>query len=56
MKPLATALLLAAALALPACNTIQGVGQDITRTGEVLEDLFTEADVQGDEAVSLYIG
>lgn len=26
-------------LTLSACNTIQGVGRDITRTGEVLEDL-----------------
>ena len=25
-------------LALTACNTIQGVGRDITRTGEVIED------------------
>ncbi len=28
-------------LILSACNTIQGVGRDITRTGEVLEDLTT---------------
>lgn len=28
-------------LGLSACNTIQGVGRDITRTGEVLEDLTT---------------
>lgn len=28
-------------LTLTACNTIQGVGRDITRTGEVLEDLTT---------------
>lgn len=27
------------ALGLSACNTIQGVGRDITRTGEVLEDV-----------------
>ncbi|MFC4725482.1 entericidin [Glycocaulis abyssi] len=26
-------------LGLSACNTIQGVGRDITRTGEVLEDV-----------------
>lgn len=29
------------ALGLTACNTIQGVGRDITRTGEVLEDATT---------------
>lgn len=29
------------ALGLTACNTIQGVGRDITRTGEVLEDVTT---------------
>jgi predicted small secreted protein len=45
MKTLSPFLILAAALALAGCNTIQGVGQDITRTGEVLEDLLTEADV-----------
>lgn len=28
-------------LMLTACNTTQGVGRDITRTGEVLEDLTT---------------
>lgn len=31
--------LLAIMLVLSACNTIQGVGRDITRTGEALEDL-----------------
>jgi len=29
------------ALSLSACNTIQGVGRDITRTGEVIEDATT---------------
>lgn len=29
------------ALSLSACNTIQGVGRDITRTGEALEDITT---------------
>ncbi|MFN3835313.1 MAG: entericidin EcnA/B family protein [Glycocaulis sp.] len=29
----------AAALALVSCNTIQGVGRDITRAGEFLEDI-----------------
>ncbi len=40
MKKIAglTALALAALVALSACNTIQGVGRDITRTGEVIED------------------
>lgn len=28
-------------LTLTACNTIQGVGRDITRTGEVIEDVTT---------------
>lgn len=28
-------------LSLSACNTIQGVGRDITRTGEVIEDITT---------------
>ncbi|MCC5981059.1 MAG: entericidin [Oceanicaulis sp.] len=31
--------LVALMLALSACNTIQGVGRDITRTGEALEDI-----------------
>ena len=40
MKKIAglAALSLAALVALSACNTIQGVGRDITRTGEVIED------------------
>ncbi len=33
--------LVVVSLMLTACNTIQGVGRDITRTGEVLEDLTT---------------
>ena len=44
MKSLAPILILAAALALAGCNTIQGIGHDITRTGEVMEDLLTEVD------------
>jgi len=48
MKSLSPLLILAAALALAGCNTVQGIGQDITRTGEVLEDLFTEADIAED--------
>ncbi len=39
----AAALLTASTLALGACNTVQGIGRDITRTGEVLEDLTTDA-------------
>ncbi|KPP81346.1 MAG: lipoprotein [Oceanicaulis sp. HLUCCA04] len=35
------AALSALALSLSACNTIQGVGRDITRTGEVIEDATT---------------
>lgn len=38
-KALTTLTLSLLALGLAACNTIQGVGRDITRTGEVLEDL-----------------
>ncbi|CAN7433149.1 MAG: entericidin [Variovorax paradoxus] len=32
-----TALLLAAALALAACNTVKGVGKDVQRAGEAIE-------------------
>lgn len=39
----AAALLAASTLALTACNTIQGIGRDVTRTGEVLEDITTDA-------------
>lgn len=45
MKTLSPLLILAAALALTGCNTIQGIGHDITRTGEVMEDLLSESDV-----------
>jgi predicted small secreted protein len=38
MRTLAVALSLLLALTLAACNTIQGVGKDIQKTGEVLED------------------
>jgi predicted small secreted protein len=30
-------------LQLSACNTIQGVGKDITKTGEVIEDAAKKA-------------
>ncbi|KAA5804968.1 hypothetical protein F1654_02950 [Alkalicaulis satelles] len=39
----AATLLAGSFLALSACNTIQGIGRDVTRTGEVLEDLTTDA-------------
>lgn len=32
-----TVLLLAAALALAACNTVKGVGKDVQRAGEAIE-------------------
>lgn len=38
MRTLAGALAVLLALTLAACNTIQGVGKDIQKTGEVLED------------------
>ncbi len=38
MRTLAIALSLLLALTLAACNTIQGVGKDIQKTGEVIED------------------
>ncbi|MFC4725481.1 entericidin EcnAB [Glycocaulis abyssi] len=39
-RALASALLAGALLlALTACNTIQGVGRDITRVGEFLDDV-----------------
>lgn len=55
MKSLSPLLILAAALALAGCNTVQGIGQDITRTGEVLEDLLTEADLPGHENAALAV-
>lgn len=39
----AAALITASTLGLAACNTIQGLGRDVTRTGEVLEDITTDA-------------
>ncbi|MFM6986833.1 MAG: entericidin A/B family lipoprotein [Hydrogenophaga sp.] len=38
MKKPVSALLLAAVLALVGCNTVQGLGQDIQKGGQVLED------------------
>lgn len=55
MKTLSPFLILAAALALTGCNTIQGVGQDITRTGEVLEDILTEADIPAGEETGVAV-
>lgn len=39
----AAALITAATLGLTACNTIQGLGRDVTATGEALEDITTDA-------------
>jgi predicted small secreted protein len=38
MKTAIAGLLLATVLALVGCNTIQGIGQDIQKGGQVLED------------------
>ncbi|MBS7806700.1 entericidin A/B family lipoprotein [Variovorax sp. PCZ-1] len=38
MKALTSALVLAFCFALTACNTFQGVGQDIQKAGEKIED------------------
>jgi predicted small secreted protein len=37
-KLVITVLALSAAWALSACNTVQGMGRDITKAGEVIED------------------
>ena len=38
MKSITTLLVTAFVLALAGCNTVQGVGQDIQKGGQVLED------------------
>ncbi|MDO9482010.1 MAG: entericidin A/B family lipoprotein [Hydrogenophaga sp.] len=38
MKPFATLLSMIFVLALAGCNTVQGVGQDVQKAGQVLED------------------
>ena len=38
MKSIVTLLVAAFVLALAGCNTVQGVGQDIQKGGQVLED------------------
>jgi predicted small secreted protein len=38
MKTTVSALLITALLALVGCNTVQGIGQDIQKGGQVLED------------------
>ncbi len=38
MKTAISALLLTAVFALVGCNTVQGIGQDIQKGGQVLED------------------
>ena len=37
MKPSLTILLIGLAFTLAACNTVQGIGQDVQRAGNVLE-------------------
>jgi predicted small secreted protein len=38
MKPIATLLSMIFVLVLSGCNTVQGVGQDVQKAGQVLED------------------
>ena len=38
MKPLFTLLALVGALSLSACNTVKGLGQDLQKAGEKIED------------------
>ena len=38
MKPLSTLLITAALLVMVGCNTVKGVGQDLQRAGETIED------------------
>lgn len=38
MKPMATLLSMIFVLALVGCNTVRGVGQDVQKAGQVLED------------------
>jgi len=38
MKPILTLLLLAASLALSGCGTIAGIGQDVQRGGQIIQD------------------
>ena len=38
MKKIAALLTLSAVFALVGCNTVQGIGQDIQKGGQVLED------------------
>ena len=38
MKPIAALFTMTLLLALTGCNTIQGVGQDVQKAGQVLED------------------
>jgi predicted small secreted protein len=38
MKKIASLLLLGLVMALVGCNTVQGIGQDIQKGGQVLED------------------
>jgi predicted small secreted protein len=38
MKTIATLFALTVAMALAGCNTVRGVGQDVQKAGEVLQD------------------
>jgi predicted small secreted protein len=38
MKPIATLMSMVFAMALLGCNTVRGVGQDVQKAGQVLED------------------
>ncbi|MGQ0708229.1 MAG: entericidin A/B family lipoprotein [Rhodoferax sp.] len=38
MKPFLSLIVLAAALGLAACNTVKGIGQDLQKAGEKIED------------------
>ena len=38
MKTLVTTTLLAALMALAGCNTVKGIGQDLQKAGEKIED------------------
>ncbi len=39
MKPLATSFILSFILVMSGCNTVKGVGQDLQKVGEKIEDV-----------------
>ncbi len=43
MKPIAFVMLFAAATVLSACNTVEGVGQDVSAAGRAVEGAAGEA-------------